>query len=158
MKKSLLILLLICAFNYFNYAQNSIIEQLGGIKTTIKMTSADQTILNDSEQYIIQRAVSSKDVEPITGGASAFGYQPYHLEFLSKAALEEGEKKKLKRDYKIQFYGANDQYLFDWYYSYINIRELKENPSGYKFAFSINLRGLPLILFEEITRIDITKI
>ncbi len=146
----------------------SITDLAGGVRTEFEITSLDKP-LGVTDQCIIRRA------EEISGGGSSgegygmygLGYESFHLEFMAKEPVQSirlylpGKifKKYPKYDfYELVFWGSDNEEIFRTFFKpqQINIQSDRLGViDGY--LYSIDLKDIPLIIFNHTSRIDISR-
>ncbi len=147
---------------YSNMYAQSLIKELGGVKTDFVFTT-NSTKLEVVDQAIIQRGFfdfnSRTNSSNSTGYAYGYGLQAYHLEFVTISDLitfEKYKKKATKATYNINLYNENDTLLLNFGVLYSKSKATIKTAG--LTSYSINLIQVPIIIFDRVKRIDITLI
>ena len=154
-KGYLLILIQIIAFNLYS---QSLTDSLGGIATNFQFFS-DTIDLEVYDQNIILRAekYSASEVYDTGGAGWGYGYQSYHLEFITDVDLITAplqNKRKNNRDrLKLMFYDANNN-LLGTYSSFFNDNCLKTDDF---YFYSVDLIEIPMILLDKTEKIGLIR-
>lgn len=138
----------------------TIIEQLGAVKLNCKITSQDSVVLNNAAQFLINRAVKNqfKNTQPNGSGyAYAFGYNEIHLEFMTDSEIrtKEGIGRVLKK-YVLRFFNENNQTIAYFDLGKEKIKKVSNGQKNKRISYSINLQDIPMVIFNEVDKIDIT--
>lgn len=81
-----IILIISIQLIFLNLNSQDLIESLGGVKTIFQFTS-DTVDLQVHDQCILLRATSENKEDTYNGTGWAYGYQSYHLEFVTQRKL-----------------------------------------------------------------------
>jgi len=143
-------------------AQN--LEQaLGGVKTNFKLFSGTND-LNPASQMIILKAERNSDTNTDFGTGWGYGYQSFHLEFVtSENLVEEKFRFKTGRDNDaklgLTFYDSDEVILA---YCQINFSDVDllydTNPGKTQYFYSIDLINIPIVLLNKTAKIDFKKL
>ena len=154
---SAIFLLSVAAIN----AQN-LNESLGGVKTNFHFFS-DATDLKVTDQVIILRAERKSYGDYINGYGWGYGYQSFHIEFITKELLAEKTfKYKAGHDnndkLEFSFYDTDNVVLASYTADFGDVNIL-HNPSsgGGQFFYSIDLIDIPIVLLNKALKIDLVK-
>ena len=148
-----------------NLNAQSLTESLGATKTNFKICS-NTVDLETLNQIVIQSA------EQIYSSEYGYGYQSFHLEFVSQKKIaatkaEQFENKELLQmasyysgnKYLMTFYDSNDQILLTITVPLSSIDNFTNASMDNRLYFySIDLIDVPIILLDKTTKIDILKI
>lgn len=143
------------------HAQN-LKESLGGVKTNFHFFSGT-TDLKVTDQVIIQRAERKSYGDYINGYGWGYGYQSFHIEFITKELLaEETFKYKAGRDNNdkitLTFYDADNVILASHTADYADVDVLHDSSSdGGQSFYSIDLIDIPIVLLNKAVKIDLVK-
>ena len=159
-KAILLITVQLIVFNVLS-AQN-IKESLGGVKTNFQIFS-DTIDLKVSDQIIILRAEKKTHEDASFGTGWGYGYQSYHLEFITKKNITiKNYRFRAGRDnenkLELMFYDSNNNNLasisipFD-YVDLFNNSSIINSP----FFYSIDLIDVPIVLLDKTNKIVMNK-
>ncbi|MGB8491882.1 MAG: hypothetical protein WCE64_12570 [Bacteroidales bacterium] len=159
-KKILLIAAYIFSVNIL--AAQNLKESLGGIKTNFQIYS-DTVDLKVSDQIIILRAEKNYYSDSNFGTGWGYGYQSFHLEFITKKNIKiENYKYRTLRDnenkLELIFYDSNNSVLAttSFPYDYVDLfnnSSIKDSP----FFYSIDLIDIPVVLLDKTARIGMIK-
>jgi hypothetical protein len=137
-------------------------ESLGGTKTNFQIYS-DTVDLKVSDQIIILRAEKQTYSDSNFGTGWGYGYQSFHLEFITKKNIEiEYFKFRNGRDngtkLELLFYDSNNIVLTSSSIPY-NYVDLYNNSSiiGSPFFYSIDLIDIPIVLLDKTAKISMIK-
>jgi hypothetical protein len=137
-------------------------DALGGIKTNFQIYS-DTVDLKVSDQIIILRAEKNYNSDSNFGTGWGYGYQSFHLEFITKKNIKiENYKYKSGRDnenkLELIFYDSNNSVLATSSFPY-NYVDLYNNPSiiDSPFFYSIDLIDIPIVLLDKTAKIGMIK-
>ena len=148
--KILLFSLFFCFTANLSFSQ-SLIEQLGGVSTSFKITS-NQEPIEVLQQYIIKKDNLAYDTD------GTYAYESYHLEFLTPDNLEQQVVYRdlifSKKGILIKLYDNNGELLTETHNNQYGI-SLHTNKVQGHHLFSVNLRGIPFIYLNEAASIDI---
>ena len=161
MKIKAFLLITIQIFVLDLYAQN-LTESLGGIHTkfqiysdTVDLKVAGQTIILRAEKY------SSKYISDGVGAGWGYGYQSYHLEFVSREYLTIQEfyhsrARRINDILELTFYNSNDTVLASLS-SDISIIDLYKNSrvENCQYFYSIDLIEIPISLLDKTAKINL---
>ena len=156
--KKLILFAVLQTFVLSVFMGQSLSESLGAIKTDFKLSS-DTTDLNASDQIIVlgaeKRTYNSSD-----GGGWGYGYQSFHLEFISiKKIYTISGGTKERNNYRLTF-SDKENYIL----AKINIPghsfKMYTNPfiKNLSIFYSIDLIYIPALLLEKTSKIDIVKL
>ncbi len=148
-----------------NLNAQSLTESLGATKTNFKICS-NTVDLETINQIIIQSA------EQIYSSEYGYGYQSFHLEFVSQKKIaatkaEQFENKELLQmasynsgnKYLMTFYDSNDQILLTITIPLSSIDDFTNASMDNRLYFySIDLIDVPIIALDKTIKIDILKI
>jgi len=130
----------------------SLMTRLGGAQTKFNITSDHATLLNNSSQYIVRRAVN--EWETLGDGIGAYGHEAFHLEFLATDdMIEYPVATKKDQKFLFRFFDESDELLTKIYFPLKHVTSLTLNHN--RLIYSINLKSIPLVLLNETQRIDI---
>lgn len=141
------------------YSQ-SLIENLGGVKTDFQFTT-DSVEIPIIEQAILRRGVSKYNSGIVSDGGYGYGYglQTFHLEFITEAKITEryrSGKRSNRKHYEIKLWDENDSLLL---HIGIQLSELRKVSNGKNlYTYSINLNRIPIVLLDKTQKINIDKI
>lgn len=137
-------------------------ESLGGIKTNFLIYS-DTVDLKVSDQMIILRAERKSASDSNFGTGWGYGYQSFHLEFITKKnIIIENYKFRTGRDngtkLELIFYDSNNSVLATSSIPYYDI-DLYNNSSiiDSPFFYSIDLIDIPIVLLDKTVKIGTIK-
>lgn len=137
-------------------------ESLGGVQTNFKIVS-DTVDLNVSDQIIILKAEKKHQTDAVFSYAWGYGYQSFHLEFITKESLKvETFKYKAGRDneskLELTFYDPDNNLIASASIPFDDV-DVYNNPStvGNASFYSIDLIDIPLVLLDKTAKIDLTK-
>lgn len=137
-------------------------ESLGGIKTNFLIYS-DTVDLKVSDQMIILRAERKSASDSNFGTGWGYGYQSFHLEFITKKnIIIESYKFRTGRDNEMKleliFYDSNNSVLATSSIPYYDI-DLCNNSSiiDSPFFYSIDLIDIPIVLLDKTVKIGMIK-
>lgn len=138
----------------------SLIEGLGGVKTNFRFTmdSGEMPII---EQAILKRGVSDYNYNDTGDSGYGYGYglQTFHLEFITKSAMNEKyrSKNRMKRKfYEIKLLDETNTLLL---IIKMKLREVVKVSNGDDlFTYSINLKKIPMVLLDRAKIININII
>ncbi len=159
-KKILLITAYIFSVNILG-GQN-LSESLGGIKTNFQIYS-DTADLKVSDQIIVLRAEKRYSSDSNFGTGWGFGYQSFHLEFITKKDIKiESFKYRSGRDnetrFELVFYDSQNNVLATssspyHYVDLLNNSSITDSP----FFYSIDLIDIPIVLLDKTVKINMIK-
>jgi hypothetical protein len=159
-KTFLLIIVFIFSANILG-AQN-LKESLGGAKTNFQIYS-DTVDLKVSDQIIILRAEKQTYSDSNYGTGWGYGYQSFHLEFITKKNIKvENYKFRNGRDnetkLELTFYDMNNGVLAttSFPYDYVDLynnSSITDSP----FFYSIDLIDIPIVLLDKTAKIGMIK-
>ncbi len=160
--KPKMILFVMFQLSLFNISAQNLEDSLGGVKTNFQLFS-DTTNLNPMNQIIIQRAERKSYGDFDFGTGWGYGYQSYHIEFVSGKNLAEKKfKYRAGRDnqdkLELTFYNAGNVVLATCLLNFYSV-DLLYNSSSDKslFFYSIDLVDIPIVLLNETVKINLTK-
>jgi hypothetical protein len=137
-------------------------ESLGGTKTNFQIYS-DTVDLKVSDQIIILRAEKQTYSDSNFGTGWGYGYQSFHLEFITKKNIKiENYKYKTGRDngnkLELIFYDSNNSVLATSSFPYDYV-DLYNNSSiiDSPFFYSIDLIDIPIVLLDKTAKIGMIK-
>ena len=150
-----------------NLNAQSLTESLGGTKTNFKICS-NTVDLKTVNQIIIQ----STEKEYSSDYGYGFGYQSFHLEFVSqnKIAATKAEQLENKELLQLASYNSGNKYLMTFYDSNDQVLLTLTIPLSFVddftnasmdnrlYFYSIDLIDVPIIVLDKTTKIDILKI
>ena len=137
-------------------------ESLGGTKTNFQIFS-DTVDLKVSDQIIILKAERNHYTDSSFGTGWGYGYQSFHLEFITKKNIKvETFKFRAGRDngdkFDLIFYDADKNILGTTTIPSGDV-DLFNNPSvvGSPFFYSIDLIDVPIVLLDKTAKIGMIK-
>ena len=137
-------------------------ESLGGTKTSFRIYS-DTVDLKVSDQIIILRAEKQTYSDASFGTGWGYGYQSFHLEFITKKIiLIENFKYKAGRDneskLELIFYDSDNNVLATSVcpYDYVDLFNNPEINDSLYF-YSIDLIDIPVVLLDKTASIGMIK-
>ena len=139
----------------------SLTEKMGAISSEFEFYS-DTTKLDIRSQILMKRALakSSYSIEENASYGYAYAYTEWCLEFVSNSKIRSVARKfrnNLKADtYSITFLNEAGAILFSKINSKGHVRSwIGEIESKPIYTYSLNLSSLPLVLMDDISRIEI---
>ncbi len=156
---ALLLPFLLCAFSASLAQGLPISQRLGGVATQYRITSGPH-LLNDGQQLLIKRS------NYLAGSDKAGGYSEFHLEFATdRLPMGMNTRKTVNwprivianpnRNFMLTFFDSQERVLHRTFISSDRLSlssPLEEE--GATFFFSIDLRNIPILLFDQAARID----
>lgn len=137
-------------------------ESLGGIKANFQIYS-DSVNLEVSDEIIVLKAARKFYADCQCGTGWGYGYQSYHLEFITKKQLTTKNAKYLiGRDnadkIELKFYDAGNTLLASPTFPF-TIIDLYNNAAvkNSLFFFSIDLIDIPVVLLNKTSKIDLIR-
>lgn len=161
MKAKILLFVIIQLSAIGIHAQN-LEEALGGVKTNFKLLSGTRD-LNPADQIIIQRAERKSYSDAAYGIGWGYGYQSFHLEFVtSENLVEEKFKFKTGRDNEdkltLTFYDSEHVVHATLQLNYSEVDLLYNEESGRsQYFYSIDLINIPIVLLNKTAEINLIK-
>lgn len=157
MKKFVLVIAL-QLFVFQMLCAQSVSESLGGIKTNFEISTIN-TDLEVTEQIIVLQAERLTYISTVDQAGWGYGYQSFHLEFITQKAIKEVQGDKNNRyKYRLTFIDHENVILFATDLSHNSVKKYN-NPdiANSRFFYSIDLIGIPVLLFDKTKRIDIYR-
>lgn len=150
-------------------AAQSLVEELGGVKTNFRIIS-DTTELPIQSQAIVWRGVKKVDKKQTewvdsdyaSAHSSAYGYgyglRALHLEFMTSSGISKVSRNESNDGiyFELKLFDKEQQLLFKSRMSRERMK-LSSNKSDLK-TFSLNLMDVPLILLEETDAVSIALV
>ncbi|PKQ62226.1 hypothetical protein BZG02_12975 [Labilibaculum filiforme] len=144
----------------------TISEKLGAVVSNFEITSATQPI-ELTNQIILKQNVT-KHYDKDDDNEYAY-YERYFLQFISKSKLIETKRSAIRKEVLLR--SNLDFHLYDYFVTLFDekggviheftcerkggfTRDFYSDTVGY-YAYSVELKGFPLILLDEVKRIDI---
>lgn len=156
-KLSLFIIIQLIVLNLYS---QSLTESLGGINTNFQFYS-DTVKLEVADQSIILRAESLRDTHISSNGGAGwgYGYQSYHLEFITKDELsvKTFPHKRFRNNndrLKLIFYDSNNNSLA----SYLLFFDSNCLYNDDLYFYSMDLIEIPLILLDRTVKIELLRL
>ncbi len=159
MKKRIPLYFFLFILNIATLQAQGIIEHFNGFKSDFIITSKDSD-LSPLDQVLVKRA--SLKLETAAEAAFGLGYEAIHLEFIASKKLgtarRQADHRWIDKFYAFKLFGENNTMLAEIRLGRESVREYPlEEIEGY-YAYSVELRYIPLVLLEKTKRIDITFI
>jgi hypothetical protein len=157
MKKFLLVIALHLFVLQILCAQ-SVSESLGGIKTNFEIFTIN-TDLEVTEQIILLTTERYTYINPQGEAGWGYGYQSFHLEFITKNEIKEIQGDKNNRhNYRLSFIDNENVILFVVDLPNYSVNKY-HNPdiSISQFFYSIDLIDIPILLLDKTKRIDLYR-
>jgi len=159
---SIKIILALVLFTPTILNSQTVSEKIGGISTNFIIKS-DSIVLNNDRQILIRRGVKSYDKDLVMEIAYGYGFQTYHLEFISNNEIQHNKKQRTRiknqQPYKIYLTNKDGLKFYNVELSNSDVNQVVGFRGNQKiYAYSINLNNIPIILFDEIDEIEIIKI
>ena len=162
MNNKTILLITVCIFSANIIGAQNLKESLGGTNTLFQIYS-DTVDLKVSDQIIILRAEKQTYSDSNFGTGWGYGYQSFHLEFITKKNIKiENYKYKTGRDngnkLELIFYDSNNSVLATSSFPYDYV-DLYNNSSiiDSPFFYSIDLIDIPIVLLDKTAKIGMIK-
>lgn len=160
--KAIVFLFLVIQLSLFNGSAQNLENALGGVNTNFQLFS-DTTNLNPTNQLIIKRAEKNSSSDASFGTGWGYGYQSFHIEFISdKNLTEKTFKYRAGRDnedkLELTFYGSNHVVLATClvHYSVVDLLSHSSADSS-RYFYSIDLVDIHIVLLNETIKINLIK-
>ena len=155
-----LVLILLFTLHASPSFSQSLSEKLGGIKTDYTFISADSTVIECTDQQIIQRGEFEYDYGTYYDGTYGYGYgyQVYRLEIMTgiKIPVQFRDKSEVRHKfYRVILYNGSGERLatFD-----LPMNQVKSCSNGDdRMTYSISLQTMPIILLEKAKTIQLIE-
>jgi len=142
----------------------TIFEKFGGVKTDFKLYSSDLD-LEVIDQCLVRRGVRNTRINYENDSAYGYGYESIHFEFVCKKRpqfdliIDKAAKRKWTF-FRLELYNGKNKMFYSVDLSETNLRvyEMEQPDKILNFVYSINMVNIPLILLDQVEKIDITKI
>jgi hypothetical protein len=152
-------LLIVMLFAFIGVSQSnaqSLTEKLGGTRTDFIITS-DTAVFEVFDQILIKRGKSK--VGTVYDGGYGYGYQTYHLEFISRDKIKKIRKRGEKNDFHVmELIDQNGGVIAKIYPRLEDVIMVSNREKPFLYTYMINLEEVPLILLEKTKRINIVYI
>ena len=158
MRQLLLLVVLFFGASHFLYSQ-SLLEQLGGIRTNFTIVS-DSLWLDTDEQFLIERAVKEENIEAIDDGmqSNTETFKSYHLEFIvPKGIVTQRKIGKNREFFKLELLGEEDELLAMLELEPAHVKFTPNWESTTYSAYSVNLQEIPLVILHRTLKVNLVK-
>ncbi len=154
----LLVIIPFVVFNCFGLNGQSLLEKMGGIETDFIITSGSE-VLKVDKQLLIRRAVSDYQIETLYDAGFGYGYMSFHLEFIAPQEVlkRNSFQKERKEYYLLGFFDKEGNLLVRKRLDSSDVKLISNAKQPAIFAYSINLKGVPLVLFDKVQKIDLVR-
>lgn len=144
-------------------SSQSIAEKLGGVITTMTISS-DSVLLNQDKQLIIKRATKhTQSNNALTGGRFGYSLHSFHLEFSSEHPIQRRKESRAlslnDHYYSLDMINDEGATFRDIHLKLDDIRVIQGSKNNQSFyTYSIDLKDIPLVDLNHMVKLNVVRI